>query len=109
MGEVGPVPKTRRCPNCKLISPGSAETCDCGYSFKSGELGDVPAGRERPGGKVGNGMGQILFGVALIIIGIGVTVVTHDSATRNGGGTYIVAYGPILAGVIGVIRGLARS
>jgi hypothetical protein len=23
----------RRCPNCALVNPGSAQTCDCGYSF----------------------------------------------------------------------------
>ena len=36
----------RRCPNCQLVNPGSAQSCDCGYSFvydeppRSGPSGD---------------------------------------------------------------------
>lgn len=26
------------CPNCKLINPPTAQRCDCGYDFPSGEM-----------------------------------------------------------------------
>jgi len=51
--------------------------------------------------------GDLVFGVILLIVGIAITAITHDSASREGG-TYIVAYGPIIVVVIKIIRGLAR-
>jgi hypothetical protein len=27
----------RRCPHCSLVNPGSAQNCDCGYSFVTNE------------------------------------------------------------------------
>lgn len=51
--------------------------------------------------------GEIIFGIILLVIGIAITVVTHDHASRQGG-TYVVAYGPIVVGVIKLFRGLAR-
>jgi len=50
--------------------------------------------------------GDIIFGIILLVIGIGITAVTYDSASQSGG-TYVVAYGPIVVGVIKLIRGLA--
>ena len=51
--------------------------------------------------------GEIVIGIILLVIGIAITVITHDHATQQGG-TYVVAYGPIIVGVIKLIRGLAR-
>lgn len=62
--------------------------------------------QDRQGG--GGLNGDILFGIILIVIGVAITAITHESASREGG-TYIVAYGPIIVGVIKLIRGLARS
>jgi uncharacterized membrane protein len=53
------------------------------------------------------GGGTIAIGVILLIVGIVITVVTHDHASKQGG-TYVVAYGPIVYGVITIIRGLAK-
>jgi uncharacterized membrane protein len=50
---------------------------------------------------------DIALGIILLIVGIMITVVTHDHASREGG-TYVVAYGPIVVGVIKLFRGLAR-
>jgi hypothetical protein len=50
------------------------------------------------------GLRRVIIGVVLIVLGIAVTAVTFSSA--QGGGTYIVAYGPILVGIISVVRGL---
>lgn len=52
--------------------------------------------------------GDIILGLLLIIVGIAITVITHDHASRQGG-TYVVAFGPIIVGVIRLVRGLARS
>lgn len=40
------------------------------------------------------------------MVGIVVTAATYGSASTQGG-TYIIAYGPIIFGVIHIIRGLA--
>jgi hypothetical protein len=48
---------------------------------------------------------NIAFGIVLILIGVGITVATRQSA--SGGGTYIIAYGPVVVGVIRLFRGLA--
>ena len=55
-----------------------------------------------------SGSGDIALGLVLIVVGILITAVTYGSASTSGG-TYIVAYGPIIVGVIKLFRGLARS
>jgi hypothetical protein len=52
--------------------------------------------------------GDIILGIILIVIGIAITAITHDHASKQGG-TYVVAFGPIIVGVIRLFRGLARS
>jgi hypothetical protein len=46
-------------------------------------------------------IGGLLFGLGLII-----TVGTYNSASESGG-TYFIAYGPMIVGVIRIFRGLA--
>ncbi|MBS1121586.1 MAG: hypothetical protein H6Q90_3814 [Deltaproteobacteria bacterium] len=53
------------------------------------------------------GTTDIVFGIILLIVGIGITAATYGGASRQGG-TYIVAYGPIVVGVIKLVRGLVR-
>lgn len=53
-----------------------------------------------------SGVSQIVVGVVAITIGIGVTVLTYDAAA--GGGSYIVAWGPVVYGLITLVRGLAN-
>ena len=48
---------------------------------------------------------DIVFGLLLLVAGLLITVVTFNSASQSGG-TYIVAYGPIIVGVIKLARGL---
>jgi hypothetical protein len=36
----------QRCPNCKLVNPQSAVSCDCGYSFRYKDMGNA---RVQPG------------------------------------------------------------
>ena len=49
---------------------------------------------------------QMLVGAGLVILGVVITSATHDAAVSNGGGTYVVAYGPIVFGVIRFFQGL---
>src|SRR5215207_6408668 len=52
---------------------------------------------------------MVTMGVLLLGVGIGITALTHSMATDAGGGTYIVAYGPIAAGIIYLLKGLLSS
>ncbi|MBL0220147.1 MAG: hypothetical protein IPQ07_40545 [Myxococcales bacterium] len=52
--------------------------------------------------------GDIILGIILIVVGIAITAITHDHASQKGG-TYVVAFGPIVVGVIRLFRGLARA
>ncbi|MCA9675136.1 MAG: hypothetical protein KC464_08890, partial [Myxococcales bacterium] len=45
-------------------------------------------------------------GLFAIVVGVLITVVTYEGAASQGGGTYLIAYGPIVWGIINVIRGL---
>jgi hypothetical protein len=49
---------------------------------------------------------NITFGLILVVVGIIVTAVTYDSASRQGG-TYIIAWGPMVFGAIRLFKGLA--
>lgn len=55
-----------------------------------------------------SGSGDLVFGAILLVVGIAITGITHDAASREGG-TYVIAYGPMIVGAIKIIRGLARS
>jgi hypothetical protein len=50
---------------------------------------------------------MIITGLIFFAIGLVITLVTYSSATSGrGGGTYIVAWGPMVVGVIRIFRGL---
>jgi len=49
---------------------------------------------------------NITLGLILVVVGIIVTAATYDSASRSGG-TYIIAWGPMVFGAIRLIKGLA--
>jgi hypothetical protein len=49
-----------------------------------------------------------MWGLILLIGGLVLTVATYSSASQQGG-TYIIAYGPMIVGAIRLIRGLAGS
>jgi hypothetical protein len=52
------------------------------------------------------GLNLFLRGIGLIILGIIVTSITYSLASP--GGIYLVAFGPVIAGVINAFRGLLR-
>ena len=49
---------------------------------------------------------QLAIGCALLLLGIAVTAGTHSAARHAGGGSYVIAYGPIVVGVITIFKGI---
>jgi len=51
---------------------------------------------------------ELATGIALVVVGVAVTLYTYGEATATGGGgAYVVMYGPIVAGLIALVRGVA--
>jgi hypothetical protein len=55
--------------------------------------------KKHPGALIGGGL-------LLFFIGLGITVGTRDAAESSGGGTYVVAYGPMVWGGLMFFKGL---
>jgi len=51
-------------------------------------------------------MKQVAVGAVIFLVGLVITVATYSNASSSGGGTYFVAWGPMILGIIWVIRGL---
>lgn len=85
--------------------------CDCGWSFVNETMTappNVPAHGESA--HVSRGARQLKIGAVFLVVGILITAVTYGNASAStGGGTYIIAYGPIVFGIISIVRGLANS
>ena len=79
---------------------------DVANRMKDRQQGDY--GTPYQGSSDSGGGGLIALGIILVVVGIAITVITKDHATRQGGGTYVVAYGPIIWGAVMFFRGLAR-
>lgn len=100
-----------------------------GYGQGPGQYGQAPqgmgpgfampsqpyfqSGRSLAGVARKRGMTQIMIGVAIFAVGLVITIATYANASNSStGGTYFVAYGPMIVGAITVVRGLialARS
>jgi hypothetical protein len=76
------------------VGPASAPTVDQYYV-------EMAAAERRSRKQKDIVLGSILLGVGLLI-----TVGTYGSASQSGG-TYFIAYGPMIVGVIRLFRGLA--
>lgn len=56
-----------------------------------------------------SGMRLIVTGVALLVLGVGVTAMSYSAASSgSGGGRYVIATGAIATGLVQLVRGLAR-
>ena len=51
------------------------------------------------------GVTQVVTGLALVAVGLGITIVTYGGAAESGG-TYVVAWGPVVFGLVRFVRGL---
>ena len=60
---------------------------------------ELAATRRRQGGR------ELGIGLLLLVIGVVVTAATYSSV-QDTGGRYVIAYGPIVVGVINIFRGL---
>ncbi|HTL36339.1 MAG TPA: hypothetical protein VL326_24570 [Kofleriaceae bacterium] len=63
----------RRCPLCSLVNPGSAMSCDCGYSFVPGVAGK-PLRIDRSGSHHPMSYGQRLGASIFVRIVVGAAV-----------------------------------
>ena len=101
----------KRCPKCNLVNPATAMSCDCGWSFVNNAMGARPDGardeQAQQDARRSWANRQIAVGALFLVIGIVVTAATYSSASKSGG-TYTIAYGAILVGVIKIVRGLLR-
>ena len=66
-------------------------------------ISGAAAGSASPHQRMHPGL-RILLGIVLIVVGIGITAASHEAA--RGGGTYIIAYGPVGIGVVQIFQGL---
>ena len=121
-----------RCPNCGLDCFPQATRCQCGYPLANSTPGAVPqpppvphfTGRPSFGGYTpepddgaagGETQGftpahkQILVGLVFLVLGLAVTIGTYRSVVAEGGGTYLIAYGPIIFGAVSFLRGIGGT
>ncbi len=96
------------CQNCNEQLPVEAKFCTkCGFAVSKNEefmshqteINAIPEKR-----KSGNNSGTVIWGAIVTIIGIFVTIFSYRSAAESGG-TYVVAYGAIIYGIITLIKG----
>jgi|SRR4051794_376815 hypothetical protein len=66
------------------------------------------SGRRRSRGSFGGGRrgkSLIIYGSIFFAIGLVITIGTYAAADGPGGGTYIVSWGPMVGGLVAIIRG----
>jgi hypothetical protein len=51
---------------------------------------------------------RMMLGGLLLAVGLGATLATYMAASGSSGGTYILAYGPMLVGLLLLIQGIAE-
>ncbi len=105
------------CPRCKLVNPDSAQRCDCGYDFPTGTMrGSYAEAARRSKGLAPEpseavralGCRDIQVGGVIFVLGLTGTVVSYAYAQTHGG-TYVLAYGAVVWGLIQFLRGVDRS
>jgi len=82
-----------------------------GMNYQPGQPVGVPPFQPAGASNMANiarsrGIRQIVIGAIIFVVGLVITVATYSSASSSPtGGTYFVAYGPMIIGVISMIRG----
>ncbi|MDB4953410.1 MAG: hypothetical protein JWO36_979, partial [Myxococcales bacterium] len=69
----------------------------------AGDLSDLDRAQQQKR----RGIVYIVVGIVAIVFGALTTWVTYDNAS-NSGGTYVIAYGPIVFGVAAILRGMFK-
>jgi hypothetical protein len=79
-----------------------------GLSQMQGSAAAAMATYPTRGSGAGSGaaVANIVFGIVLILVGVGITIATYGAA--SGGGTYVIAFGPAIVGVVRIVRGMAQ-
>lgn len=103
------------CPRCRLVNPDSAQRCDCGYDFPTGTVRASYADAAKRGktpqpSEAVRALGRrdIQVGGVIFAVGLTATVVSYAYAATHGG-TYVMAYGAVVWGLILFLRGVDRS
>jgi hypothetical protein len=103
------------CPNCRLVNPPAAERCDCGYDFATKSLKSSYLADSREASDLATeivcalGRRDLMVGGAWLGLGMLATIGSYAFAATQGGGSYFVASGAIVVGVIRLGRGLYRT
>ena len=98
---------SKRCPECGLVNPSTGMTCDCGWSFVTNQITSTASSHREDSARRSQANGQIAFGALLLVIGVVITAATYSSVSQSGG-TYILAWGPIVVGIIKIVRGVTH-
>jgi hypothetical protein len=83
-----------------------------GLSYQPGQPVGVPPFQGTGPSNMANvarnrGIRQIVIGAIIFVVGLIITIATYSAASSSPtGGTYFVAYGPMIIGVVSIIRGL---
>jgi hypothetical protein len=54
-----------------------------------------------------SGINNMIFGVLLVVLGIGISVASYDSVSESGG-QYFVLFGPVIAGIWLFFKGVSQ-
>jgi len=96
------------CPRCgtpSLLRDGRWGCDRCRAFLDQMGAPGIPAGDPRAAARAIAGR-RMAIGLVLVIVGIAITAGTYNSASARGGGTYFIAYGPIIVGAIRFFQGL---
>ena len=91
---------------------GSMPGSQPGLNYQPGQPVGVPPFQPQGAQNMANvarsrGIRQIVIGAIIFVVGLIITVATFSAASSSRtGGTYFIAYGPMIIGVIGIIRGV---
>jgi len=95
------------CNRCGYLNSEDDSQCrNCARSREVtlGSVREIPLRRSR--GAPERKPPTVWGGVLLIFIGLFITVCTYSAASGAGGGIYLIAFGPVIAGIVRIIRAL---
>ena len=99
------------CPKCGLVNVETAERCDCGYDFASGQMklsyANPRSRDDRLDERRQRARRDMTIGGVVCVIGIVITVATYAAASEAGG-SYVVTWGAIAFGGFQFLRGLGE-